>query len=148
MSFRPNALSTFGRMSWGAHLLAYPALVGAYVFGVKPYMANSAKKQEEQEWANMPKAGKVDPDLFNPFSPIPYHNNPELKYGFAHIHMHGHLNDNQINTKTYVWKAFHNSYDHEDKGAYLYNWTALHSPRDNNSSHGHHDVSHAVAAKH
>ena len=94
MSFRPNALSTFGRMSWGAHLMVYPILVGAYVFGVKPYMANSAKKQEEAEWASMPKLRKIDPDLFNPFTPIPYHNNPELKYAFANIRMHNRLNKN------------------------------------------------------
>ena len=50
MSFRANTLSTFGRMSWGAHLLAYPTIIGIYVFGVKPYMENSAKKQEESEW--------------------------------------------------------------------------------------------------
>ena len=45
----------------------------------------------------MPKLIKVDPDLFNPFTPLPYHNNPELKYAFAHIKMHGYLNENQIN---------------------------------------------------
>ena len=138
MSFRPNALSTFGRMSWGTHLLIYPSLLVAYLFGVKPYMANSAKKQEESEWANMPKLRKIDPDLFNPFTPIPYHNNPELKYGFAHIHMHNKINSNQIDTKTYVWKGYHNSYDHDNKESYVYNWTSLHSPRDDNSNtHGH-----------
>ena len=94
----------------------------------------------------MPKAAKVDPDLFNPFSPIPYHNNPELKYGFAHIHMHGYMNENQLNTKTYVWKGFHNSYDHNNQGAYLYNWTSLHSPKDDNRSH-HSSAAHD-AAKH
>ena len=139
MSQKVNALSTFGRMSWGAHLFVYPALLGAYLFGVKPYMAESARKQEEQEWASMPKARKVDPDLFSPFSPIPYHNNPELKYGFAHIHMHNKLNENQIDPKTYVWRGFHNSYDHDNKATYAFNWTSLHSARDNNkaASHGH-----------
>ena len=140
MSFRSNALSTFGRMSYGAHLLIYPTIVGAYLFGVKPYMENSAKKQEASEWASMPKLRKVDPDLFNPFTPIPYHNNPELKYGFAHIHMHNHINENQINNQTYVWKGFHNSYDHNNQAAYTYNWTSLHSPRDDNS--GHHAAKH------
>ncbi len=89
----------------------------------------------------MPKARKVDPDLFSPFSPIPYHNNPELKYGFAHIRMHNKLNENQIDPKTYVWRGFHNSYDHDNKAAYTYNWTSLHSARDNNKAahgHGHH----------
>ena len=138
MSFRPNALSTFGRMSWGAHLLLYPTLLGVYLFGVKPYMKESERKQDAEEWANMPKARKVDPDLFNPFSPIPYHNNVELKYGFSHIRMHGYLNENQINTRSYVWKNYHDSYDHDNKTEYLYNWTSLHSPRDDNKhAHGH-----------
>lgn len=135
MSFKSNALSAFGRMSYGAHLLVYPALLGAYLFGVKPYMASRAKAQEDSEWASMPKLRKMDPDLFNPFTPIPYHNNPELKYGFAHIHMHNHINENQLNTQTYVWKAYHNSYDHNNQGAYLFNWTSLHSPRDDNAGH-------------
>ena len=40
----------------------------------------------------MPKARKVDPDVFNPFTPIPYHNNPELKYAFANIKMFNYTN--------------------------------------------------------
>ena len=143
MSFKANPLSAFGRMSYGVHLLVYPALLGAYLFGVKPYMANSAKKLEESEWASMPKLGKVDPDLFNPFTPIPYHNNPELKYGFAHIHMHNQINENHINPKTYVWKGFHNSFDHNNEAEYTYNWTSLHSPRDDNKSHHDPAVGHA-----
>lgn len=137
MSFKPNPLSAFGRMSYGAHLLAYPVLLGVYLYGVKPYMARSAQKQEETEWANMPKTKKVDPDLFNPFTPIPYHNNPELKYAFAHINMHNYVNENQLNTKTYAWKNYHNSYDHDNKNTYLYNWTSVHAPRDDNKAAHH-----------
>ena len=137
MSFRANPLSTFGRMSWGAHVLVYPSILAAYIFGVKPYLAQKAVAQEESEWASMPKTKKIDPDLFNPFSPIPYHNNLELKYGFAHIHLHGYLNENQINTKTYVWKGFHNSFDHNDKESHNYNWTSLHSARDHNGAAAH-----------
>ena len=131
MSFRPNPLSTLGRMGYGLHLLVYPGIVGLYLTVVKPYMKESDAKSEKEQWQNMPKSRKVDPDLFNPFTPIPYHNNPELKYGFAHIHMHGYLNENQINTKQYVWKNYHNSYDHDNHTAYMYNWVSLHSPNDN-----------------
>lgn len=139
MSYKPNPLSALGRMSYGVHLLAYPALLGIYLFGVKPYMARSAKEAEEKEWESMPKAKRVDPDLFNPFSPIPYHNSKEVKYTFANIRMHGHLNENHINPQTYAWKNYHNSYDHDNKAAYLYNWTAVHSPKDDNThSHGGH----------
>ena len=129
---RPNALSMLGRMSYTTHLLVYPFLLGAYLFGVKPYMAYSQKNQEELEWKGMPKAQKVDPDLFNPFTPIPYHNNPELKYAFAHINMHTYLNENQINTEEYAWKNFEYSFDHDHKFGYTYNWTSLHSPIDDN----------------
>ena len=129
-------------MSYGLHLLVYPSLLGAYLFGIKPYMARRNQKADEAEWAGMPKARKVDPDLFNPFTPIPYHNNPELKYAFAHIHMHNFINENHINTENYAFKNYHNSFDHENKNAYLYNWTSLHSPKDDNKahhdSHGHH----------
>ena len=71
-----NALSKLGRMSYEVHLLFYPFLFGVYLFAVKPYMDRKAKRQVDEEWANMPKPRKVDPDLFNPFTPIPYHNNP------------------------------------------------------------------------
>ena len=98
MSYRPNPLSSLGRMSYITHMLVYPGILALYLYGVKPYMKNSADQAEKKEWDNMPKARKVDPDLFSPFSPIPYHNNPELKYGFAHVHMHNYINDNQINT--------------------------------------------------
>ena len=40
----------------------------------------------------MAKAKVVDPDYFNPFSPIPFHNNPELKYVFADVNMRNYLN--------------------------------------------------------
>ena len=138
MSFKSNALSSFGRMSWGAHLLVYPGIGALYMYVVKPYMKQREADQEKSEWESMPKTRKVDPDLFSPFSPIPYHNNPELKYGFAHIHMHKYLNENQINTKQYVWRSYHNSYDHNDQGAYLYNWVSLHSKNDNAVHHAHH----------
>ena len=138
MSYKSNVLSALGRMSYSTHLLVYPGILGVYLYVVKPYMKKRADDQEKSEWESMPKNRKVDPDLFNPFTPIPYHNNPELKYGFAHINMHNYLNDNQINTKDYVWKAFHNSYDHNNEAAYTYNWTSLHSPRDNNSAHSAH----------
>ena len=137
MSFKSNPLSVFGRMSWGAHLIFYPSALAAYICVVKPYMKSRADEQEKSEWASMPKTRKVDPDIFNPFSPIPYHNNPEMKYGFAHIHLHNYINENQLNTKQYVWRSFHNSYDHNNEGAYLYNWTSLHSAKDQNGA-GHH----------
>jgi len=128
--YRPNPLSILGRMGYMTHLLFYPAILGIYLFGVKPYLASKKLADQQKEWDAIPKAKKVDPDLFNPFSPIPYHNNPELKYVFAHINMHNYLNKNHINPQDYAWKNFHNSYDHNNKATYTYNWTSMHAPRD------------------
>ncbi len=42
----------------------------------------------------MPKVKPVDPDNFNPFTPIPFHNNPELRYRYAGVRLHGYLDKN------------------------------------------------------
>ena len=130
MSYKPNPLSALGRLSYTGHLLFYPLAGAFYMMVVKPYMAKSSVEAEQKEWDSMPKLKKVDPDVFNPFSPIPYHNNPELKYVFASINMHKYVNENHINAEEYVWKDYHNSYDHDHKNAYMYNWTSMHGPRD------------------
>ena len=89
---RTNTLSAFGRMSYGAHLAFYPvaALFVGYV-AVPWYNARTAAA-EQGEWDAMVAKKTVDPDLFNPFTPIPYHNNPELKYVFAGINMKNYVN--------------------------------------------------------
>ena len=90
---RTNAMSTLGRMGWGTHMLVYPTAVAAY-FGVyAPYKAKQEKDQQQADADAMAKAAKVDPDYFNPFSAIPFHNNPELKYVFAEINMRHYVND-------------------------------------------------------
>ena len=125
-----NPLSNLGRMSYGVHLLCYPSALAAYLLVVKPIMKRRAEEAEQREWDGMPKLKPVDPDLFNPFSPIPYHNSVEVKYAFAGINLHNFMNKNHINTQTYPWKGYHNSYDHNDQGEYVYNWTSMHKPRD------------------
>ena len=130
MIYRPNALSVLGRMNYGTQLLAYPALLGVYIFLVKPYMAKKAIDDEQKEWDSIPKTRKVDPDIFSPFTPIPYHNNPELKYVFAHIQMHKFLNKAHMNPETYAYKGFHNSFDHDNKNEYSYNLVSMHGPRE------------------
>ena len=130
MSYKANPLSFLGRMSWSLHLILYPSVATLYLFGIKPYMARKDAKAQQDEWDSIPKAKVVDPDIFSPFSPIPYHNNPELKYVFANVRMHNYINENHINPETYVWKDFHNSYDHDHKNAYSYNWSSMHGPRD------------------
>ena len=39
----------------------------------------------------MPKAIPVDPYNFQPFSAIPFHNNPELRYRYADTNMFKYL---------------------------------------------------------
>ena len=124
-----NLLSNLGRISWSTHLLVYPSIALLYLWGLKPFMASRSAAAEKKEWDMMPKAKPVDPDLFNPFTPIPYHNNPENTYNYAHIKMFGYLNENHINVNDYSYKLYHNSFDHNSKNEYLYNWISLHGPR-------------------
>ena len=64
----------------------------------------------------MVKAKPLDPDLFNPFTPIPFHNNPELKYVYANVNMRNYISQaSHHNVDTYVWRNYHNSYDHGNK---------------------------------
>ena len=73
----------------------------------------------------MPKAKAVDPDNFNPFSAIPFHNNVELRYRYANNQMFNYLNvKTQMNTNDYVYKTFHDSYDHGNKRQHTYNWVS------------------------
>ena len=118
-------MSTIGRMSWGTHFLVYPVALGLYIGAYKPYSAKQEQVGKDAEMEQMAKAKTVDPDYFNPFSPIPFHNNPELKYVFADVNMRNYLNENHINTKDYLWKNYFNSYDHGDKKTYVYNWTSV-----------------------
>ena len=122
---RANALSALGRMGWGTHMLAYPAAVGLYYGVYKPYEAGKEAAAKELEMEQMAKAKTVDPDLFNPFTPIPFHNNPELKYVFANVNMRHYVNGNHINVDDYQWKNYLNSFDHGSKKTYLYNWSSV-----------------------
>ena len=73
-----NALSMFGRMSYGAHLVLYPVLGGTAYFLGTTYKASADAATAANDEATAPKAAKVDPDLFNPFTAIPFHNNKEM----------------------------------------------------------------------
>ena len=64
----------------------------------------------------MPKVKPVDPDNFNPFTPIPFHNNPELRYRYAGVRLHKYLDTKtQLNVNDTPYKAFHDSFDHNNK---------------------------------
>ena len=122
---RSNALSAFGRMGWGTHFLVYPVSIGLYFGAYKPYQARQEEAVKVAEMDGMAKAKEVDPDNFQPFSPIPFHNNDELRYVFAETNMRKYVNDNHMNLKDYAWKSYHDSYDHGNKKVYLYNWTSV-----------------------
>lgn len=130
MSYKLNSFSILGRMSYQVHLLFYPAALLTYIMAIKPYMKARSEKAVQDEWDALPKAKVLDPDLFNPFSPIPYHNSKEVKYSIDHIRMFNYVNKNHLSVKDYPWKSYHNSYDHNNTNAYLYNWTSTHEPID------------------
>ena len=121
-----NALSALGRMSYTTHLLMYPLLGGSAWFLYSSWSRSSAEKAAKDEEDAMPKARAVDPDNFNPFSAIPFHNNPELRYRYADVRMFNYLDKRtQLNLKNYTYKAFHNSYDHNNEYQHLYNWVSM-----------------------
>ena len=121
-----NPLSALGRMSYSAHLAFYPVAFAFYTAIVAPYRARGAAAVIQAEVDSMSKAKAVDPDHFSPFSPIPYHNNPELVYVYHGINMRNYCNKNtHINEKEYVWKNYHNSFDHGNKKNYIWNYTRV-----------------------
>ena len=120
-----NALSMLGRMSYGVHLLLYPTVVASYFWGLKPFLARRAEAAKKEDWERIPKAKVVDPDNFSAYTPIPYHNNPELKYAYAHLNMFNYVNANHLNVRDYTWRLYHNVYDHDNENAYLYNWSSI-----------------------
>ena len=120
-----NFASNIGRVSYGVHMLFYPVAFLTYQFAWKPYSSYKAQKAEQQEWDDLPKARKVDYDIFNPFTPIPFHNNRELKYAYQHINMLGYVNENHINVKDYPYKQYHNINGEDTE--YLFNWTSTSS---------------------
>ena len=122
---RTNALSSLGRMSWGTHFMFYPAFGVFAHLVVMPWWRARSEASNKAEWDDMVQKVPVDPDNFNPFTPIPYHNNPELKYAFAHVNMRNYVNENHINTNEFIWRNYHNSYDHSNKKTYMYNWTSV-----------------------
>ena len=122
---RSNTLSSLGRMGYGAHLAFYPTVAAFYVLAVKPYNAKKAEVLKKETWDNMVAAKPVDPDLFNPFTPIPYHNNPDVRAVYANHKMKDYVNQNHINVDEYWWKGYHDSYDHNNKKGFKYNWTSV-----------------------
>ena len=118
-------MSAFGRMSWGTHFLFYPTALALYFGGYKPYEARKAEATKKEEYEKMVKAKPVDPDYFNPFTPVPFHNNPELKYVFSGVSLRNYVNENHINAADYQWKNYFDSYDHANKKRYLYNWSSV-----------------------
>ena len=118
-------LSALGRVSYTTHLALYPIIGGSIWFIKAAYSASSEKAAAEAFEKSMPKAKAVDPDNFNPFSVIPFHNNPELRYRYANYKMHNYLNkDTQMNVADYTFRGFHDSYDHSNKKVHLYNWVS------------------------
>ena len=123
---RSNAMSVFGRMSYAAHLAVYPAAGAFYLYVLKPWKAARDAAADAEELAKESPARAVDPDIFNPFTPIPFHNNPESTYTYANVNMRHYISQNtHFNAADYTYKNYYDCYDHGNKKSHLYNWTSL-----------------------
>ena len=120
-----NGLSALGRMSYSAHLALYPVFGGSFFFLVSSFLKSSNEKAIQSEIDAMPKARPVDPDNFNPFTAIPFHNNPEMRYRYADMKLFRYVNkENHMNLQDYAYKGFHHSYDHDNQMQHVYNWVS------------------------
>ena len=123
---RSNALSTIGRMPYAVHMMFYPGAFAFYSFVVSPWMAARDAAAEQEEWDGMTKAKPLDPDHFNPFTPIPFHNNPELVYAYANVNMRNYISkETHTNADSFVWKNYHDSFDHGNKHQHKYNYASV-----------------------
>ena len=121
-----NMMASFGRISYSTHMMLYPIIGGSLWFVYKQYSTASAEAAKQATWDALPKASVVDPDYFNPFSAIPYHNNQEVHYRYAKNRMHNYVDPKtHINTADYAFRGFHDSYDHGNKKTHLYNWANM-----------------------
>ena len=122
---RTNALSALGRMSYATHVALYPIVGGSLYFIISSYQKSSAEAANKAEAEAMPKLNAVDPDNFNPFSAIPFHNNAEMRYRYANTNMYGYLDKKtHMNLQDYTYKSYHNSFDHDNQYQHLYNWVS------------------------
>ena len=125
--------SNLGKMSYTAHLLVYPAIYLAITQLVLPFKAQMDEASKKDTMDKMFAKKLVDPDIFNPFTPIPFHNNPELKYFHANLHRRtSQYIDPKLgfNVDDYRWKDYHESFDHNNENKWMYNFTGFHRPID------------------
>ena len=122
---RINALSAMGRMSYGAHLVLYPMIGGSVYFMGSTWLKNNAEAAKKQAEESLPAYRSVDPDDFQPFSAIPFHNNPELRYRYANTKMFGYLNsENHLNARDYPYRTYFDVYDHDNSKTYKFTWVS------------------------
>lgn len=108
-------------MSHTAHLLTYP-LVGLLYWKLwRPHSAQKKAAEEEAKWANLPEVPELQPELMNEFTPLPFHNNQELRYALAKINMRGYLNKNGLNVNEYMYRNYFQPCSQEDT-SYLFDW--------------------------
>ena len=131
-------------MGYLTHLAMYPLIGGSAYFIYSSRSKAAAEQQEKDAWERMPKLKAVDPDNFNPFSAIPFHNNPEMRYRYAETRLHNYI-DHTVhrNLNDYNYKYYHDSFDHNNKHAHLYSYVS-NLPSDEGARegfaghHGHH----------
>ena len=123
---RTNTLSALGRMSYATHIALYPIIGGSVYFLGSTMIKSNRDKADVAEREAMPALLTVDPDNFQPFSAIPFHNNTELRYRYANTRLFNYLDRNtHVNLKDYTYKLYHNCYDHNNEYTHLYNWVSM-----------------------
>lgn len=68
------------------------------------------------------KTEKIDYNRFSPYTPVPYYVDETTKWQNYHIDVLGYINENQLNTKTYYYKDYNDSFTEDDKKVDTLDW--------------------------
>lgn len=117
----PNILSYIGKLNYAGVLAVYVGLGFAYLKIVSPHLKKK-KEEDEKDFIDMLlPVPSLDMRLHNPFTPIPFHNNPELLFRYGNTNFHNYLNHNNINPQNYLYSEYYCTNQPGDN-SYIYNW--------------------------
>ena len=119
----PNILSYIGKANYIGVLAIYAGIGFAYFKFISPYLKKKKNEEEETFIKMLLAVPPVDMRTHNPFTPIPFHNNPELLFRYGDTNFHNYLNQNNINVDNYLYSDYYFTNDKGDK-SYIYNWSS------------------------